>query len=156
MRLKEIHFIYGIYVAIAIMAVVVGCEKQYSVGPPELKERCETLSRKLDEAKAKLAAQQVSSWTVESWLIEDGKVRDVRIRTSDGDSFRLIWLSVGKKIVIGKWFTHGKSAQKIPVAKLKEAWLDGEKGVYLLDAHSKTFLEFVLDLTANGIGLEIS
>lgn len=39
----------------ALLAILAGCEKQYSVGPAALKEQCERLTKQRDEARAELA-----------------------------------------------------------------------------------------------------
>ena len=60
--------------------------------------------------------------------------RRVWINSNDGVvAADLVWFNIGKTVVLPKWFTSGKDAQKISSDKLQEAWEKRTPGVYKMD-----------------------
>ncbi len=75
----------------------------------------------------------VGAWTAK----EDGSVKEVLLTSDDPDfgTRKLIWMKVGKKVVLPGYMTTGANQGKTPmgVGETKQAWERREPGVFKID-----------------------
>lgn len=89
-----------------------------------------------------------------AWSLDDkGKLNEVYILADgDADTHKLIWMEIGKKVILPNWYTFGKEAQALRSDKIEQAWNDGTPGVYKMDysapiVRQKVFAGYIVEVS---------